>query len=100
MKTANYKLVRTNNPKCDDTTIGNGKQNHDETSCKQRCDDTTNCNFIYISDKGLCIMWETCDEEKSGKSGKLLQKITAGGRKSIYILFLNHQYLPFCTLTY
>ena len=30
-------------------------------------------------------MWETCDKEKSGKSGKLLQKITAGGRKFIYI---------------
>ena len=27
-------------------------------------------------------MWETCDKEKSGKSGKLLQKHTAGGVKN------------------
>ena len=87
---ASYKLVRTNNPKCDENSIGNGKKNHDETSCKQRCDDTKNCNFIYISDNGLCIMWETCEKEKSGRSGKLLQKHTAGGVKKFrYLSMIN-----------
>ena len=31
-------------------------------------------------------MWETCDKEKSGKSGKLLQKHTAGGVKKFHYL--------------
>ena len=69
-----YGLVREKHPRCPEDNIGKEK-NLNEASCKEKCNDTPNCNYIFISKVGTCEMWETCSGEKSaGRGGKLFQQ--------------------------